>query len=187
MSPMPTRPVAVTVLGWVFAIVSCLGVLGSTFVLLFAYFMPSAFFDQFPRELPPEVPAGFSLILAIFRYFVVIGILQTIVAAFSVFAAVQFLNLRPWSRAYFEILCWIRLGAGTLFVIVLSAIWISVMTSVSEPSGANMPSPGLFAAFGVATAVVVSVLNGAILGGLIWLLRSKHVRPAFLSASAPTT
>src|SRR5678816_1066437 len=109
--------------------------------------------------------------------------LQMLVAAFSLFAAIRFLKLRSWSRAYFEILCWIRLCFSTLFVIFFSVSWISGVTSLPLPSDARMPPPAVFAGFGIVIGLFALFFNGAILGGLIWLLRSRHVRPAFLSTA----
>ena len=184
--PPIARPLAVTILGWVFAVFSGMGVLGSVFVLLFWSLLSPTFFNEFPSELPPDFPPAFGLLFGFFRYYVAIGILQTVVAGFSVFAAIQFLKLRPWSRAYFEVLSWIRLSLGTLFIIVFSVGWISAVTSISTSSGEPMPPPAVFIGFGVAITTMIMLFNGVILGGLIWLLRSKHVRPAFLSTPPAT-
>ncbi len=171
---------AVRILGWVFVAFSGFAVLSSAFALVFMHFFSrSAPNGEFPPQ-PKDFPPGFWLLSWMFQYFHALTVAQVAIATFSIFAAVQFLRLRAWSRTYFEVLNWITLAWTVLFGIVFAVSWVGMTTGLpaSNPSE-SVPPPALFVAFGVFVSIFVVIFNGAFPAGIIWLLRSRHVRPAF--------
>lgn len=179
-APPPGRPPAVTILGWAFVAFSVFAVLSSAFALVFVHFIPSADpSGELPTQ-PKGLPSAFSLLFWMFQYFDALLIGQVALAVFSIFAATQFLRLCAWSRTYFEALNWMALAWTVLFGIVFAAGWVGMSTSLPAPGPAEgVPPPALFAAFGVFISIFVVIFNGAFPAGIIWLLRSRHVRPAF--------
>jgi hypothetical protein len=175
-----TRPAVVTVLGWVFVVFSSFSIISSAFALIFMQFMSRVAPDG---EFPPKAkdfPPGFSMLSWMFEYFNVLLVAQTLLAIFSVFAAIQFLKLRGWSRTYFETLNWIGLAWTVLFGVFFAFGWVGITSGMPAPNPAEAAPPaGLIAAFGVAISIFAIIFNGAFPAAIIWLLRSRFVRPAF--------
>lgn len=191
ISPRPARPTAITILGWVFAVFAAVSLISSGFVLVFMHFLakvaPEGEFPPSSKDFPP----GFGAVSWLFEHFLAVAVLQAAVAAFSIYAAVMFLKLRPWSRTYFEVLNWLAGAWALLFGIFFAIMWVDITAAFPAPAPAQPgPPPALFGAFGVFAAVFASLFNAAFPAVFIWLLRSRFVRPAFdrhderLSASA---
>lgn len=175
------RPVAVTVLGWVFAAFSAFALLVSLFVLtmftLMRRFGPPG---AFPPSPPPDFPHGFAPLFSVFRHFQVLVGLEIALALFSIYAAVAFLRLKPWSRTYFEVLNWLVLAYTVGFSIFWVHLWRTMLVSMPNPSHATAgPSLAVMANFGTAMAIVVALFNSVIPALCIYFLRSHFVRPAF--------
>jgi hypothetical protein len=178
------RPIAVTILGWVFVVFSSFSVASSAFGLVFMHFMSRAVPNG---EFPPKAkdfPPGFSMLSWMFEYFNALLVAQVALAVFSIFAAVQFLKLRYWSRTYFEALNWVALAWTVVFGIFFAASWVGISSGLPPPKpNEAFPPPAVFGAFGVFITIFVVIFNGAFPAGIIWLLRSRFVRPAFVRSA----
>lgn len=174
------RPTAVTVLGWVFVVFSLISVIGSAFALiavqLMSRFEPNGEFPPKAESFPP----GFSMFSWMFEYFNELIIVQLLLAIFSVYAATRFLKLRGWARTFFEAVNWIGIVWTLIFGVIFGFAWVGLSLGMPDPNQPeSVPPAGLFAAFGVFVSICAVLFNCALPGVIIWLLRSRFVRPAF--------
>ena len=180
-APSIPRPIAVTILGWVFLVFSAFNTITSVFVLVLTRFIsrvaPDGAFPPQAKDFPP----GFEMLISMFQYFNEFLVLQTLVAAFSVYAALRFLKLRAWSRSYFEALNWVALASTIAFGVYFALAWDRILSGIPTPNpSATAPPPEVFGALGVFTAIFATLFNAVFPVAIIWLLRSRFVRPAFL-------
>ena len=136
-----------------------------------------------PGGWPPEElghpPPGFDRFSWIFERFRALAAFQTLGAAFSLYAGVRFFQLRRWARAYFEILLWLALAWLAAFGVLMSRSWIEISSTIPRTHAVGGPPAQLLVLFGVSVTAAATVSNAAIPAVLVWLLRSRHVRPAF--------
>lgn len=183
-TPPPTaplaRPTAVTVLGWVFIVFSVLSVFGSALAVVAVQLMSRL---EPGGEFPPKAesfPPGFEMLSWMFEYFNELLILQLLLAIFSVYAAARFLKLSAWARTYFEALNWIGIVWTLIFGVIFGFAWVGLAGGMPVPEHPeSAPPAGLFAAFGVFASICVILFNCGLPAVMIWLLRSRFVRPAF--------
>jgi hypothetical protein len=139
-----------------------------------------------PGEFPPShegMPQSFGAMEWVFKNFSLLATIQLAVAIFSIYAAACFLRLKPWSRLYFEILCWLALTYCVVFGIYWVFMWQDIVGSIPSSSEPQVgPPPATFGIVGIVMGVFVTLFNAAIPAVFIWLLRSRHVRPAYLHA-----
>ena len=181
LAPPTPRPTAVTILGWAFLVFSAFNTITSVFVLVLVQFIsrmaPDGAFPPQAKDFPP----GFEMLISVFQYFNEFLFLQTLVAAFSVYAALQFLRLRAWSRSYFEALDWGRVAWTVAFGVYFALAWDRILSGIPTPNpSATAPPPEVFGALGVFMAIFGTLFNAVFPVAIIWLLRSRFIRPAFL-------
>ena len=88
------------------------------------------------------------------------------------------MKLRPWARNFFEVLNWIALAWAILFGVFFAIGWVQI-TQGGTGSQHSGSSAAFAAAFGAVVGVFAVLSNGVFPAALLWLLRSKWVRPAF--------
>ena len=105
----------------------------------------------------------------------------TVVGAFLIIAAAEFLQRRAWARVALEVTCWLYLAfVVVIFPLIWLLIWWFVKKDVSGPGPMN-----LLRTFAIVWGVNV-VVQGALWGGLVAVLRGRTVREAVDSPrSAP--
>lgn len=133
---------------------------------------------QFPpstKDMPPE----FSQFMSFFQYFSTLAILQIAMAAFSIFAAIQFLRLKPWSRNYFEAVNWLIVAWAVAFGVFFTFTWVRITSGIPDATAQGDFPAGLFTAFGLVGGIGGTLVNAAFPAASVWLLRSRFVRPAF--------
>lgn len=176
------RPVAVTILGWVFAAFSALILFGSLFGLAAFAIMrrlaPKGQLLPSPRDAVPQTAPIYWAV----RHFTPLACLQVALALFSIFAVVSFLRLRPWSRNFFEVLTWLNIlwsfAFGAYWVYMWRGIAATIPTAGQAPPS---PPPAAIANFGTVMGIGMALFNAAIPAIVLFLLRSHFVRPAFQS------
>lgn len=108
-------------------------------------------------------------------------------AGFSAFAALRFLRRRAWARAYFEVLGWTALAFLLVFAVVISSfVWARI--GGVDPARWSAGAPPRALVLGLTsfmTALVVG-LQATVPALLVWVLRSRFVRPWFDSRPAAT-
>jgi hypothetical protein len=172
------RPTLVTVLGWLWMAFGVFSVLGGVMGLaVHVAMMRSVPGGEFPDRFP-DMPAAVGPMLWLFRHWEAFAVIQICVAVITLFAAVQFLRLRPWARTYFETISWLGIAANLVFAVYFAIVWLSASSTVPE-GGMPRVAPGVFAVFGVVAALSGALFGAVLPGVIIWLLRRPEVRSAF--------
>ena len=170
------RPRAVTVLGWVFLVVSVLYFLRSALNLMIFEVVQAA---------APELILRLSVVSRpwvpewMFRHSGAIYLCQAAVSAAVAVCAWGFLALKPWARRSLQIVCWLLLAldAGLAF------FWVRLWTGFGERAAAfpstssrhgQMLYAGLFIFAGWAALVSLA----------LFFMRSRAVRLAFAAPSS---
>ena len=178
------RPTAVAILGWLLIAVSALALLSSCGLFAVCLLISERAPGRFPPDLT-DAPPGFGLLAWMLGHFAIVAGAQFAVSAFSIYAAVAFLRLRGWSRHYFEALSWLVL----LYSVGFGVFWVCAWCGVTGGMQASAPPggvpPAAFQLVGMVTGILATLINAAIPAFLIWLLRSRHVRPAFAPGARP--
>jgi len=173
------RPLAVTIIGWIFLVIATLLIVLGVFVLLSYHVFFSSKFNQ-ALPLAEDAPRWAKLGVVYLRYSLVSWHAATLLSVFVLVAAVQFLKLRAWARTALEVVSWLCI-AGTLGSwIFLLPVWARI---ASEPAGAPAKGAPAFPAFnilGVATSMAYMLLSLVPAAVMIYFLRSKTVRGAFV-------
>jgi hypothetical protein len=178
---LPPRPRAVTTLGWVLVGFSALAAVSALLGLIMLLVMKTWAPGGFPPPKLAADPRSASL-LRLFQYVTTFAAVQAGIAGFSVYAGVAFLKLRPWARAYFEVVSWLSMAWAVGFGVV----WLTAFTGIT--AGLSRTAPGGVTNTVMVAGVLSTVGSVAVPVVLIWLLRSRHVRPAFAAREmAPST
>jgi cation transport ATPase len=154
------RPTCVTVIGWAWIIIGGL-MLFSAIMALFGSAMISEMSRAHP-EAQEHMPA-------IFRFFPLLAIIQSVVAVVGLVSGISFLKLKPWSRNVLEILAWLLMLFVVGFGIYWEAGWLS-MTSKHGPRG--------FDVMGAVMGGVIIGIYGVSLGIMLKYLRGDKVKNA---------
>jgi len=161
------RPTGITVIGWLWTATGLL-MLVSAVMAGFAY----TFVGQMaPQELPPDMPAGFGMMMAMLDHFAIFVALQVIVAGVAIFAGVALLRLKAWARTCIEVLSWL----GLAYCVGFGILWLSTWTSMTGDAPSEMHG---FAMMGAVMGVLVTAAFAAPLGFMIRYLRSPEARLA---------
>jgi hypothetical protein len=168
----------VTVLAWLFIILSGFGVFGSLVQnVMINVMMPTIVKTQASHGQPvPAFPIG------IFRVF---GVLSFAFACFVLYTAIALLKRRNWARRTFVVL----LGCGIIFNVVWALVFgVGARFTHAPPSQVNSAPPefqsmfvGMVVVFGV-FALAMSVLYA-------WLIRrlcSAPIKAEFVNGTVAT-
>ena len=153
------RPTCVTVIGWVWIIIGGLMCFSAAMALF-----SSIMIGQMAQD-DPNMPF-------IFKVFPLLAVAQIIVAIFGLFAGVNFLKLKSWSRKALEILTW----ALILFVVGFGGVTVFHLVSTS--------SSQLNFGFGIMEFFLIIVILGMYAVPLVIMvkyLRGEKVKQAMIS------
>jgi hypothetical protein len=165
--PAEERPRAVTVVGWIFLVLSSLRFLEDVFGwVIWKLGDPEPLLRFF---LPPGSPED-ALALWALRYFPAVVTVQAILALCVAAISWNFLRLRPWARPALEIVCWIA---------------VAIVTGIAGFLAFARAGTTERVALGLARAVFVLLLVDLLFAAAIATIRSRGVRAAFRS-SDPT-
>jgi len=173
MDARAERPAAVTVIAWVFIVLSGMMTL-SGFAGWFSY---TFVIKEMTAKAQPVVPSDASIptriIRSLFQYFDVLALVQIAIAVLVLIAGIRFLKLRAWSRTVLEAFSWLALAAiigfGTLWV----AEWLG---SASRRVPGSIPP--MFDVVGVIMGIIFTLVWAVPFVVIIAFLRGKKIRGA---------
>ncbi len=155
------RPTCVTVIGWTWTIFGVL-VCASAIMCLFAC--------CFLITQVPEMHTGNQQNTpVVFWLFILLCVVQIVVALLGIVSGVNFLKLRSWSRRVLEILTWILL----IFTVGFGIFWIPTWVVVT-----SRDAPLSFSIFGAVMGIVSTIVYGLPLGFMLKYLRGDTVKNA---------
>ncbi len=168
-SPAPTRSAFVTVIGWVFLVLSVGSLLiGLLQALVMHTIFPPGMFDQLARQSPaPPMPPVFAWVFDNMAWLMVAGIVQSAVKAT---ASAGLLLRRNWARLLFialKVLAIITTIGSTVFQILMFQAMREQFPS--HPAG----GPGHFPDFGpmfVGMGVFAGAIALAFCGLYVWII-----------------
>jgi len=173
------KPLAVTIIGWLFVGVGALSILGGLMMLWMWQTVLAPLWKEMPT-IPPDLPAWAKLAPLYFRYFIVVPLAVMAVSVFVLIAAVEFLKLRAWARTALEAVSWLHvayvIGSGILWLV----IWVTLSSQIPSAGEEGMTNRGVFMIYGVVMGMVVILFWAVPAGVIIYFLRSKTVRGAFV-------
>ena len=171
------RPTGITITAWLWIAMGGLMIL-SAVMGGFAY----TTIGRMGPLLPPstEMPAGFSVMNSIFRYFGVLLLLQGIVALVAIWAGASLLRLKQWARTTIEVLSWIALLYTVGFGIFWVYSWVEMTSQI--PTHGAPTDPVSFRLMGAVMGVVVTAVFAVPLWIMIRYLRGAEVRMAIANA-----
>ncbi len=158
------RPICVTVIGWVWIIISGMMIFPAIMALLTLFVMGDM--AQPDHQICEDIPA-------IAKFFPLLIIGQGGLSTLTFISGVYFLKLRAWARSVLEVLTWTLL----IFVIGNGIIWVA--SWYSSTSGASLG----FTILGIIMGITVSAIVGTLLGILLKFLRSQEVRDAMITTT----
>jgi hypothetical protein len=163
-------PTVVAVLGslWLVAAAANLAHAGGL-VLLFGVIRNFAPGGSDP--LPPPPPLARPLYWA-FEHYLLTGSIQGALALIGIYSGVQFLRLKRWARAVLEAAGSAGIALSAVLGIWRSQFWLALARSDTDAA--------IRLAGGLLTAPFFAVLPVV----FVWLLRSRMVRPAFVSGGS---
>ena len=159
------RPSCVTVIGWAWAILGALMCLAAVMALLGSVLI---------HDL---VPAGTDA-PRILTVVPVLAIIQLVVGALGLGAAIQLLKFKAWARAALEALTWLAL----IFVIGFMAFWLVAWVTKTP---ANPDGPAGFAVGGAVMGTLMGGLYCVPLVIMVRYLRSPKVRSVLAAPPDP--
>lgn len=172
------RPAGVTVIAWLwiatggFMLVSGLGA-------IFAAPRVGSADGGFVMSL---VTAPDSSALGMFfRHLIPFAVLQSLIGAFAVVAAVEFLRLRAWARLAMEALSWVSLVYILVNGVLVLYLWDAVVADM--PSELVVIEPAQLHMLGLIVDLVVTVALAAPIGVTVKYLRGAPVRRAIAAAN----
>lgn len=167
------RPAGVTVIAWLWIATGGF-MLVSGLAAIFAAPRVGSADGGFVMSL---VTAPDSSVLGMFfRHLIPFAVLQSLVGAFAVVAAVELLRLRAWARLAMEALSWVSLVYVLVNGVLVLYLWDAVVADM--PPGLVSIEPGQLHTMGLIVDVVVTVLLAAPVGVTVKYLRSAPVRRA---------
>jgi hypothetical protein len=175
MEPAAKKPTSVTVIGWIFIVVSGLMLLSGAMGLVSFSLMKKMSGGEFP-PMVEGMPGAFKASAFMFKHFGLIAFLQILFAGFSLFAGIQFLRLRSWARTALEVIAWLGLTYIIGFGIFWIISWVSI-TSAIPAEGAAAP-PAAFNIIGAIMGAVVIAIFAVPAIVIIIFLRKPEVRRA---------
>jgi hypothetical protein len=170
------RPPMVAVLGWLSIVSSAATILLTPVIFYGARIWRVSMANESLDELPPAFRPLMAWLVDSFEPLI---IFQLAYAAVALWAGVEFLRLRPWSRTFHEVTGWVGLASGV--AATAYGIWLFLYGDVLPPNpGGTGPSEQFFRWFG-AGSIFLSSASGLVLPAIyVWLLRSRFVRPYFV-------
>lgn len=172
-STSSARPAGVTVIAWLWIATGGFMLVSGLAAIFAAPQMDSA--DG--GLVMSLVTAPDSSVLGVFfRHLIPFAVLQSLVGAFAIVAAVEFLRLRAWARLAMEALSWVSLVYVLVNGVLALHLWDAVVADM--PPGLVLIEPGQLHLMGLIVDVVVTILLAAPVGVTVKYLRSAPVRQA---------
>ena len=165
--PPEERPRSVTIIGWIFLVLSLLRVLSDSLSWIVWKLGDAGTVVTF--FMPPGT-RGLAANEMVLRQLPSIVAVQGAMAACVAFVSFNFLRLRPWARPALEIVCWFA-------VAVITAI-AAALVFERERLASGPESSGLSIA--IAAVLGLDLLFGAVIS----TVRSRRVRDAFRRSPA---
>lgn len=166
----PSRPTAVTIVGWLYVAFGALSVFSGIFGLVISLMLPD--FGA-PGEMV-DGPPPFRIVMSVFDYFGLLAAVQIVAASAAIWGGVAFLRRRAVGRAILEGITWLALiwivGFGVFWVWVVMSMWSS---TPAEPASVIFPA---FIALGVVMVIGMAIVVAVILR----VLRGPAVRGAMI-------
>ena len=169
-------PTAVSVIGWIFIGMSALMIFSALMSLAAFSMMPPM--DEAMRDMPAAFPRELRGMFGLFKYFHVLSIGQIVVAAFTLFAGIRFLQRRAWARVYLEVLSWVSIALLVLYVGWWGYMWSQITSSFPKQMGNCGPPIGFFRGMGIVMALFNLIIFATPLVVIIHYLRKESVRGA---------
>lgn len=174
VEPSLRRPTAVTVIGWIF-------IAGAVFSLLASSLGLVTFANLYQMRkllLPPGDGQDPAFLRFVTRYVLPLLGLLLPVSLFVIWAAVQFLKLRPWARVALEAMAWL----GAAYILVSGVFWIFIFLNFlfGHPvAGVTPDYPPLLRILFIAVSTLSTIVWLLPVLILIFFLRFQPVRDAF--------
>lgn len=174
LSTPDPRPPMVTVLGWI-SIVSSAATIVLTPLAIAVYRWWWATHGRAEFE---ALPAALAPLLRLLEEMELLLIVQMLLSGLTLWAGVEFLRLRPWSRTCLELASWITVGLCVALGLFLA--WAFLFGGIIEerPDGGGPPIVAI-RVFAVSSVLMSAVSAVALPAVFIWLLRGRFVRPYF--------
>lgn len=178
MMPPPeedARPMAVTVIGWLWLVLGVLFLCRALVNLaVWKILQPDmlGFLAAF-GEVPPTQQ---RMLRPLFEHLTALQTCEAILSATVIVLAIQLLRLRSWARAGMQAFCWLILVSVAAFGAFWVWLWRSVTAAVPPSHAGSFGRIGLV----VGLAFWLAVASG--LAVMIALLASSRVRDAFRRA-----
>jgi len=183
---MEPRPGLVTALGWLYTAGAVAGLFAGGSVLGLGR-QTRAMTKLIPmEEITKNAPPSVGAMIRFFESADVLLIAQMSLCSFTIICAAYFLQRRAWARMGLEGVTWFSMGMG--FVAAAAAIHVTqdmasyMELSVSAEARKSAPlTPAELRMYLTGAIAGLTLVNTAVAGLFIYLLRRPHVRGAMVS------
>lgn len=181
------RPTGITVIGWIWAILGGLGLLGVLINILLFGFMPADMGSfMFSSSANGANMQGmynfFQVFVFLFRHLWLILAFQLVIKGLSLIGGIGLLKLKEWGRKILEGLSWLYL----VYMVAGSIFWVYFTSYLRTVLNHNMPDSNFGSGFTwILTALGLSIMLAICVGIVLMIryLRSKTVYNAISGAS----
>lgn len=175
----PTRPTAVSVIGWSWIVLGLLMVVSGGLGLAMVWLMAALGIS--PQVLQTTGPGALGVSDWVARHLVSLSVWQGVIGAVVLYIAIVFMRMQAWARTVLEVLTWAALaytlGSGVYFAYIW--LWGGAQ---SAPLARQIGIPNL-RAIGIVADVVVTVIFAVPTYVMARYLRAPVVRDAFLGCA----
>ena len=190
MTTLPATPAAsghrstlVTVVAWVFLILSALATLGALMNVLILAVMPAATVDAIVSQVTQDtavthlLPAPYQFMMHHAR---LVALIKLVWWAAVLIASVGILQRREWARRTFVVTLGIEIIVVILAFVMSQSMLMGIASQLASQSRTGQVPPGM--GTGMALGGLLGVGIVAILVWLLFTFRSARVRNEFTSA-----